>query len=62
MVLAKYLSAEILKKTAKDVPCKIQQKRTCLQARIGQKDSKSAYIHGVCLLNHGYTGLIWKAA
>ena len=49
------------RETAKEVPREARAKKTCVQARIGQKDSKSAYIHGVCLLNHGFAGLIRKA-
>ena len=62
MVLARYLSAEIIERQQEKCPAKRERERTCVQARIGQKDSKSAYIHGVCLLNHGFAGLIRKAA
>ena len=63
MVLAKYLSAEIIERQQEKRPAKRERKRTCVQARTGQKkDSKSAYIHGVCLLNHGFAGLIREAA
>ena len=62
MVLAKYLSAESTKRQQERCPAKRERERTRAQARIGQKDSKSAYIHGVCLLNHGFAGLIRKTA
>ena len=61
MVLAKYLSAEIIEGQQKRCPAKRERKGTCVQARIGQKDSKRAYIHGVFLLNHCFAGLIRKA-
>ena len=49
------------RKTAKEVPREESEKER-VQARIVKKDSKSAYVHGVCLLNHGFAGMIRKAA
>ena len=48
------------KETTRTMPRGERAKRARVQARIRQKDSKSDYIHGVCLLNHGkqHDGLI----
>ena len=51
------------RKTAKELPGEERQKRERMSKHeLVKKDSKSAYIHGVCLLNHCFAGLIRKAA